>query len=69
MAMTRETVPAMLLHIDAEIAHRQASVREDWARSRRAPRTGGHTDTDMDTVARAPVLRGLRRSAHRLLHT
>ena len=65
--MTRETVPAMLLHIDAEITHRQAAVREDWARSRRAPRTDEHTDTD--TVERAPVLRGLRRSAHRLLHT
>jgi hypothetical protein len=63
---TPRMVPAMLLAIDAEIAHRQASVREDWARSRRrAP----DPDTDTDTAERAPRLRGLRRSAHRLLHT
>jgi hypothetical protein len=50
----------MLLHVDAEIAHRQAAVREDWARSRRAPRP--------DRVPRRPSLIGLRRRAGRLLH-
>ena len=51
-------VPAVLLHIDAEIAHRQATVKDDWARSRRAPRPreGGR------------ALPGLRRRAARLLH-
>ena len=53
-------VPAMLLLIDAEIAHRQATVRHDWARSRPAPRS--------PEGARTPALRGLRRRAGRLLH-
>ena len=57
---TPSIVPAMLLHVDAEIAHRQAAVREDWARSRRAPRP--------DRVRRRPSLIGLRRRAGRLLH-
>ena len=57
---TSAMVPAMLLGIDAEIAHRQSAVRADWARSRRAPRT--------DESGRAPALRGLRRRAARLLH-
>lgn len=52
--------PAVLLHIDAEIAHRQATVRDDWARSRPAPRPQGR--------ASAPALRGLRLRAARLLH-
>ena len=51
--------PARLLQIDAEIAHRQAAVRADWARSRPAPRT---------EAAHVPVLLGLRRRAGRLLH-
>ena len=51
-------VPAVLLHIDAEITHRQATVKQDWARSRRAPRT---------TVGARP-LSGLGRRAARLLH-
>ncbi len=51
-------VPAVLLQIDAEIAHRQATVKQDWARSRRAPRAqaGGRR------------LSGLSRRATRLLH-
>ena len=49
-------VPAVLLHIDTEIAYRQAQVRADWARSRPAPRS----------EQRAPALRGLRRRAARL---
>lgn len=53
-------VPAVLLHIDAEIAHRQATVRDDWARSRPAPRPQGGTS--------APARRGLRRRAAGLLH-
>lgn len=53
-------VPAVLLHIDAEIAHRQQTVRADWARSRRAPRP--------ERAARPPALRGLRSRAARLLH-
>ena len=53
-------VPAVLLHIDAEITHRQARVREDWARSRRAPRP--------QDGASAPAGAGLRRRAARLLH-
>ena len=52
--------PAVLLHIDAEITHRQATVRDDWARSRRAPRP--------QAGERAPALRGLGRRAARLLH-
>ena len=52
--------PALLLHAEAEIAHRQETVRADWARSRPAPRT--------ERPARPPLLRGLRGRAGRLLH-
>ena len=52
-------VPAVLLLIDAEIAHRQAAVRADWAASSRHPCT---------EQERSPALRGLRRRAGRLLH-
>jgi hypothetical protein len=51
-------VPAVLLQIDAEITHRQATVKQDWARSRRAPRT----------PVRTRPLSGLGRRAARLLH-
>jgi hypothetical protein len=53
-------VPAVLLHIDTEIAHRQAQVRADWARSRPVP--------GRDDGGRAPARRGLRGRAARLLH-
>ena len=52
--------PALLLHVEAEIAHRQETVRADWARSRPAPRR--------ERVARPSVLRGLRGRAAHLLH-
>ena len=52
--------PALLLHVEAEIAHRQETVRADWARSRPAPHRR--------RAARPPLLRGLRGRAARLLH-
>lgn len=53
-------VPAVLLHLDTEIAYRQEAVRADWARSRPVPRRV--------RAARPPVLRALRSRAARLLH-
>jgi hypothetical protein len=49
--------PALLLHVHAEIAHRQETVRADWARSRPDPRRR--------RAARPPVLQAL---TARLLH-
>ena len=58
--MSPDLPPALLLHVEAEIAHRQETVRTDWARSRPAPRR--------QRAARPTVLRGLRGRAARLLH-
>ncbi len=58
--MSPDLSPALLLHVEAEIAHRQETVRADWARSRPGPRR--------PRAARAPVLRALRGRAARLLH-
>ena len=53
-------VPAVLLHIDTELAYRQEAVRADWARSRPVPRPEG--------AVRAPRARRWRSRAARLLH-